>query len=43
MCIHVNFNKGLSNTEGNKVMRVSKRFGGMQDLAFFRGDIRDLS
>ena len=25
------------------VMRVHNRFGGMRDLAFFRGDIRDLS
>ena len=24
-------------------MRVHNRFGGMRDLAFFRGDIRDLS
>ena len=24
-------------------MRVPNRFGGMRDLAFFRGDIRDLS
>ena len=24
-------------------MRVPKRFGGMRDLAIFRGDIRDLS
>ena len=27
----------------DRVRRVPNRFGGMRDLAFFRGDIRDLS
>ena len=32
-----------SSLQGVTVTRVHNRFGGMRDLAFFRGDIRDLS